>query len=234
MDWNESTRPFVPHTESSLSFFYNYNNTPYSGMEMSQPSLGETQQRLLPAMDEMNIDGNNYREKKKRLTSNQIDSLEKSFQEEIKLDPERKMKLSRELGLQPRQIAVWFQNRRTRWKAKQLEHLYDVLKQEFDVVSKEKQKLQEEVMKLKGKLKEQSGGNFRTQTYVEETVESTSEGLRCSNKPTNSSIQQAVPDQGYNNNNNNNSSTFIVEDFNNSVSMPPNQCHWPVLPNYYP
>lgn len=115
------------------------------GMEMSQPSLGETQQRLLPAMDEMNIDGNNYREKKKRLTSNQIDSLEKSFQEEIKLDPERKMKLSRELGLQPRQIAVWFQNRRTRWKAKQLEHLYDVLKQEFDVVSKEKQKLQEEV-----------------------------------------------------------------------------------------
>ena len=92
--------------------------------------------------------------------------------------------------------------------------------------------LNTQVMKLKGKLKEQSGGNFRTQTYVEETVESTSEGLRCSNKPTSSSIQQAVPDQGYNNNNN--STTFIVEDFNNSVSMPPNQCHWPVLPNYYP
>ncbi|XP_058740808.1 putative homeobox-leucine zipper protein ATHB-51 [Vicia villosa] len=227
MDWNiiESTRPFVPHQDSSLSFFYN-NNNPYSGMEVGQGALGETHQRLLPAMDEMNINGNNYREKKKRLTSNQIDLLERCFQEEIKLEPERKMKLSRELGLQPRQIAVWFQNRRTRWKTKQLEHSYDVLKQEFDAVFKEKQKLQEEVMKLKGKLKEQA--NFRTQSsYIEETVESTSEGLRCSNKPL------GTPDQGFNNTNNNNSSTcFTVEDFN-SVSMPPHQCHWPVLP-YYP
>ncbi|KAG5080691.1 hypothetical protein JHK86_004756 [Glycine max] len=55
------------------------------------------------------------------------------------------MKLLRELGLQPRQIAVWFQNRRTRWKTKQLEQLYDVLKHQYDVVSNEKQKLQEEV-----------------------------------------------------------------------------------------
>ncbi|KAI5425660.1 putative homeobox-leucine zipper protein ATHB-51, variant 2 [Lathyrus oleraceus] len=193
-------------------------------MEMGQAALGETHQRLLPAMDEMNINGNNYKEKKKRLTSNQIDLLERCFQEEIKLEPERKMKLSRELGLQPRQIAVWFQNRRTRWKTKQLEHSYDVLKQEFDAVSREKQKLQEEVMKLKGKLKEQA--TFRTQSYVEETVESTSEGLRCSNKP------QGTADQGFHNNNNNSSTCFTVEDFN-SVSMAPHQCHWPVLP-YYP
>lgn len=116
-----------------------------SGMEVKQPAMAETSQRLLPAaMDQMNINIGS-REKKKRLTSNQIESLERSFQEEIKLDPERKMKLSRELGLQPRQIAVWFQNRRTRWKNKQLESLYDVLKHEYDVVSKEKQKLQEEV-----------------------------------------------------------------------------------------
>lgn len=84
-------------------------------------------------------------EKKKRLTSDQLESLERSFHEEIKLDPDRKMKLSRDLGLQPRQIAVWFQNRRARWKAKQLELLYDSLKQDFDLVSREKQKLQDEV-----------------------------------------------------------------------------------------
>lgn len=98
---------------------------------------------MVPAMDK-----NNYgscQEKKKRLTTDQLDSLEQNFQEEIKLDPDRKMKLSKELGLQPRQIAVWFQNRRARWKTKQLEHLYDVLKQEYDVVYREKQKLQEEV-----------------------------------------------------------------------------------------
>ncbi|GFY82683.1 homeobox 51 [Actinidia rufa] len=88
---------------------------------------------------------NNKKGKKKRLSSEQLDSLESSFQNEIKLDPERKLRLARELGLQPRQVAIWFQNRRTRWKAKHLEQLYDGLKHEFDAVSREKQKLQEEV-----------------------------------------------------------------------------------------
>jgi len=84
-------------------------------------------------------------EKKRRLTVDQLESLESSFQEEIKLDPDRKMKLARELGLQPRQVAVWFQNRRARWRAKKLEHLYGVLKHEYDAVTREKQKLHEEV-----------------------------------------------------------------------------------------
>lgn len=90
----------------------------------------------------------NQQEKKKRLTTDQLESLENCFQEEIKLDPDRKMKLARELGLQPRQIAVWFQNRRARWKNKQLERLYDSLKQDFDLVSREKLRLQEEVQTL--------------------------------------------------------------------------------------
>lgn len=84
--------------------------------------------------------------KKKRLSTEQLESLENSFQEEIKLEPDRKMKLAKELGLQPRQIAVWFQNRRARWKGKQLERLYDALKQQFDAVSRDKHKLQQEVL----------------------------------------------------------------------------------------
>ena len=108
---------------------------------MKHPGLAEAARGLVPALDK-----NSYNnQEKKRLTSDQLDSLERSFLEEIKLDPDRKMKLSRELGLQPRQIAVWFQNRRARWKAKQLENLYDALKQEYDVISREKQKLQDEV-----------------------------------------------------------------------------------------
>ena len=83
---------------------------------------------------------------KKRLTRGQLESLESCFQEEIKLEPDRKMRLARELGLAPRQVAVWFQNRRARWKAKQLELLYDALKREYDSVSREKLKLQEEVI----------------------------------------------------------------------------------------
>lgn len=84
-------------------------------------------------------------ERKKRLTNEQLDSLEMSFQEEIKLEPERKMKLAQELDLQPRQVAVWFQNRRARWKVKQIERLYDALKKEFLVITRENQKLQAEV-----------------------------------------------------------------------------------------
>ncbi|TKY62055.1 putative homeobox-leucine zipper protein ATHB-51 [Spatholobus suberectus] len=219
MDWNQSTKPFVPRPESSLSFFYNYNNNPYPAVEVKQAAtLTETGQRLVPAMD------NGNREKKKRLTSDQIELLERSFQEEIKLDPERKMKLSRELGLQPRQIAVWFQNRRTRWKAKQLEHLYDALKHQYDVISNEKQKLQDEVMRLKAMLSREQG--FGTQTFGgyteisgEETVESTSEGLRGSNKPRGKNNIEQVADQGY--------CSFTVEDYN-TVSLP--HCHWPVMP----
>lgn len=120
---------------------------------MKQAALMETGEGSVPAL----MDSRN-KEKKKRLTNNQIELLERSFQEEIKLDPERKMKLSRELGLQPRQIAVWFQNRRTRWKTKQLEHLYDVLKHQYDVVSNEKQKLQEEVPSYTSRM-------FYTNTY---------------------------------------------------------------------
>ncbi|AEC09273.1 homeobox protein 22 [Arabidopsis thaliana] len=107
---------------------------------------------------------NGQEKKKKKMTSEQLKFLERSFQEEIKLNPDRKMKLnpdrkmklSKELGLQPRQIAVWFQNRKARWKNKQLEHLYESLRQEFDIVSREKELLQEELIQLKSMIREDS------------------------------------------------------------------------------
>ncbi|CAN4124396.1 unnamed protein product [Withania somnifera] len=71
-------------------------------------------------------------EKKRRLLPNQVQFLEKSFEVDNKLEPERKAQLANELGLQPRQIAIWFQNRRARYKTKLLEKDYDVLKASFD------------------------------------------------------------------------------------------------------
>lgn len=71
-------------------------------------------------------------EKKRRLSVDQVKALERNFEVENKLEPERKVKLAQELGLQPRQVAVWFQNRRARWKTKQLERDYGVLKSSFD------------------------------------------------------------------------------------------------------
>ncbi|XP_073010947.1 homeobox-leucine zipper protein HOX16-like [Typha latifolia] len=71
-------------------------------------------------------------EKKRRLTPEQVHLLERSFEAENKLEPERKSELAQKLGLQPRQVAVWFQNRRARWKTKQLERDFDRLKSTYD------------------------------------------------------------------------------------------------------
>ncbi|CAN4121443.1 unnamed protein product [Withania somnifera] len=185
MDWNGNIRPFVsrPVFDSSLNFLYSSNYDQYPGMEMKHAIQTQHGGVQLPTMD--NNKNNNFvfnhhqLDKKRRLSSDQLESLENSFQEEIKLDPDRKMKLAKELGLQPRQIAVWFQNRRARWKAKQLERLCDSLKQDYDVVSREKQKLQDEVLALRAILKEQATkkqviSTVYTEISGEETVESTS------------------------------------------------------------
>ncbi|CAH2061516.1 unnamed protein product [Thlaspi arvense] len=98
-------------------------------------------------------------EKKRRLSINQVKALEKNFELENKLEPERKVKLAQELGLQPRQVAVWFQNRRARWKTKQLEKDYGVLKTQydslrhnFDSLRRDNESLLQEISKLKSKL----------------------------------------------------------------------------------
>ena len=80
-------------------------------------------------------------EKKRRLTAEQVQLLERSFEEDNKLEPERKTELARRLGMAPRQVAVWFQNRRARWKTKQLETDYDRLKAAYDALAADHQGL---------------------------------------------------------------------------------------------
>ncbi|KAJ4707475.1 Homeobox associated leucine zipper protein [Melia azedarach] len=108
--------------------------------------------------EELSDDGSQVGEKKKRLNLEQVKALEKSFELGNKLEPERKMQLARALGLQPRQIAIWFQNRRARWKTKQLEKDYEVLKKQFealkadnDVLQAQNKKLHAELLSLKNK-----------------------------------------------------------------------------------
>ncbi|XXG55332.1 hypothetical protein AAC387_Pa03g3027 [Persea americana] len=91
-------------------------------------------------------------EKKRRLTQEQVNLLEKSFEAENKLEPERKTQLAKKLGLQPRQVAVWFQNRRARWKTKQLERDYDLLKSSYDSLLADHTNLAKENEKLRAKV----------------------------------------------------------------------------------
>lgn len=78
--------------------------------------------------------------------------MEKNFEEENKLEPERKTQLAKKLGLQPRQVAVWFQNRRARWKTKQLERDYDVLKSSYDTLLSSYDSIMKENEKLKSEV----------------------------------------------------------------------------------
>jgi homeobox-leucine zipper protein len=71
--------------------------------------------------------------------------LELNFGNEHKLESEKKDRLASELGLDPRQVAVWFQNRRARWKNKKLEEEYSTLKKAHENVVVEKCKLESEV-----------------------------------------------------------------------------------------
>ncbi|KAM0899079.1 hypothetical protein ACQ4PT_021515 [Festuca glaucescens] len=98
-------------------------------------------------------------EKKRRLNGEQVRALERSFEKDTKLDPEQKERLARDLGLQPRQVSIWFQNRRARWKTKQLERDYAALRQSFDALRadhdalrRDKDALLAEIKELKTKL----------------------------------------------------------------------------------
>ncbi|GAB4839942.1 hypothetical protein Ancab_020652 [Ancistrocladus abbreviatus] len=110
--------------------------------------------------DDFDTSFHHHPEKKRRLTAEQVQYLERSFEVENKLEPERKVQLAKELGLQPRQVAIWFQNRRARFKTKQLEKDYDLLKAsydslkaDYDTLLKEKENLKNEVAILTNKLK---------------------------------------------------------------------------------
>ena len=101
-------------------------------------------QPMLEGVEEEEEESGRISEKKRRLSVDQVKALEKNFEVDNKLEPERKVKLAQELCLQPRQVAVWFQNRRARWKTKQLERDYGLLKASHDALNRKYQSLQRE------------------------------------------------------------------------------------------
>ncbi|XP_066348428.1 homeobox-leucine zipper protein HOX22-like [Miscanthus floridulus] len=96
-------------------------------------------------------------ERKRRFTEEQIRSLESMFHaHHAKLEPREKAELARELGLQPRQVAIWFQNKRARWRSKQLEHDYALLRAKFDDLHARVESLEQDKLALTTQLNELS------------------------------------------------------------------------------
>ncbi|KAH7290725.1 hypothetical protein KP509_30G061300 [Ceratopteris richardii] len=131
-------------------------------------------------------------DKRRGLTVEQINFLEMSFKEDNKLEPERKACIAKQLGVRPRQVAIWFQNRRVRWKNKQVEQDYETLKARYQDVVKEKdsimmqyestmegnRKLQAEVARLTNLL--QSTEGISAHTDMDQVLSNcNSENLNC-------------------------------------------------------
>ncbi|CAN1817481.1 Homeobox-leucine zipper protein ATHB-13 [Linum perenne] len=141
------------------------------------------QEGLINGEEDFSDDGSVAGEKKRRLNMEQVKTLEKNFELANKLEPERKMQLARALGLQPRQIAIWFQNRRARWKTKQLEKDYDVLKRQFEAVKADNESLQSQNQKLHAEILALKG---RGPTHEPINLNKETEGS-CSNRSESSS-----------------------------------------------
>ncbi|KAK1423313.1 hypothetical protein QVD17_18611 [Tagetes erecta] len=136
--------PPPPHHFQGVETLMMRRSMSYSGMDDT---------RGAGADDDLSEDeGLQLGEKKRRLNLEQVKALEKSFELGNKLEPDRKTQLARALGLQPRQVAIWFQNRRARWKTKQLEKDYDVLRRKFESVKADNDALKNLNNKLHAEL----------------------------------------------------------------------------------
>ncbi|XP_057488988.1 homeobox-leucine zipper protein ATHB-12-like [Actinidia eriantha] len=120
---------------------------------------------------------------RKRFSAEQIRSLESMFETETKLEPRKKVQLARELGLQPRQVAIWFQNRRARWKSKKIEQSYRVLKanydnlhSQFESLKKEKQSLLIQMQELSDLLEQNHDQDSRSKDLERESTPGGSDG----------------------------------------------------------
>ncbi|XP_031091582.1 homeobox-leucine zipper protein HOX11-like isoform X1 [Ipomoea triloba] len=123
-----------------------------SGMLSICEAAGEAAERASSraASDEdENNGGVNNARKKLRLSKQQSAFLEESFKENHTLNPKQKLALAKQLNLRPRQVEVWFQNRRARTKLKQTEIDCDYLKRCCETLTEENRRLHKELQELR-------------------------------------------------------------------------------------
>ncbi|OEL27307.1 Homeobox-leucine zipper protein HOX12 [Dichanthelium oligosanthes] len=124
--------------------------TPGSGGEQKKAR----QRRRRKARAAVDGEGGDEQSKKRRLSDEQARFLESSFRKERKLETTRKVQLAAELGLDAKQVAVWFQNRRARHKSKLMEEEFSKLRAAHDAVVLQNCHLETELLRMKERLAE--------------------------------------------------------------------------------
>ncbi|XP_057520485.1 homeobox-leucine zipper protein ATHB-12-like [Amaranthus tricolor] len=106
---------------------------------------------------------------RKRFSNQQVKSMESMFNSESRPGSKTKQQIADELGLHPRQVSVWFQNKRARSKSKQTERDYSILKacydslaSKYEALEKENQHLINEVQRLRGFTERPKGSTSDT------------------------------------------------------------------------
>ncbi|KAJ8451286.1 hypothetical protein Cgig2_014058 [Carnegiea gigantea] len=87
--------------------------------------------------------------KKLRLSKEQITVLEQAFREHTTLNTKQKLALATQVNLRPRQVEVWFQNRRARTKLKQTEVDCENLRRFCETLLEDNRKLQKELQDIR-------------------------------------------------------------------------------------
>ncbi|ESW27783.1 hypothetical protein PHAVU_003G232000 [Phaseolus vulgaris] len=134
-----------PH--SAISSFSSGRVKRERDLSCEEADATETERVSSRASDEEE-DGTTAR-KKLRLTKEQSALLEESFKQHSTLNPKQKQALAKQLSLRPRQVEVWFQNRRARTKLKQTEVDCEFLKKCCETLTDENRRLQKELQELK-------------------------------------------------------------------------------------
>ncbi|KAK9053088.1 hypothetical protein SSX86_029718 [Deinandra increscens subsp. villosa] len=83
-------------------------------------------------------------EGRKRFTDKQISFLEYMFETQSRPELRMKHQLAHKLGLHPRQVAIWFQNKRARSKSRQIEQEYNTLKHDYEMLASKSESLKKE------------------------------------------------------------------------------------------
>ncbi|KAK9163565.1 hypothetical protein Syun_004467 [Stephania yunnanensis] len=152
-DQEQSTDEGVPQRQASsphtvLSSFSN-NASVKRERDLGCSEEMEVENKVVSSRVVSDEDEEGSGRKKLRLTKEQSALLEESFKEHSTLNPKQKQALAKQLNLRPRQVEVWFQNRRARTKLKQTEVDCEYLKKCCESLTDENRRLHKELQELK-------------------------------------------------------------------------------------
>nr|XP_043618661.1 homeobox-leucine zipper protein HOX15-like [Erigeron canadensis] len=155
--WLDLSLPLHPKIETSDDHDYKINDDDKEAPDQdsfSSKSIDDQKEddiRLKRSVSNANAMNNNNdgSRKKLKLTTEQTTLLEHSFTIHSTLNTGQKQELATKLNLLPRQIEVWFQNRRARTKLKQIEQECELLKKCCESLNEENRRLEKELQEIR-------------------------------------------------------------------------------------